>query len=73
MNLIIPINSAGTCNGGIPPKKIQINFDKVLNKSLPSGITLSGHFSLKRLQWSSMDTTNIEIHNFKVNWKVPPS
>ena len=73
VNLIIPINSAGTCNGGIPPKKIQINFDKVLNKSLPSGITLSGHFSLKRLQWSSMDTTNIEIHNFKVNWKVPPS
>ncbi|VVM20024.1 hypothetical protein BSPWISOXPB_5500 [uncultured Gammaproteobacteria bacterium] len=71
VNLIIPINSAGTCNGGIPPKKIQINFDKVLNKSLPSGITLSGHFSLKRLQWSSMDTTNIEIHNFKVNWKVP--
>jgi hypothetical protein len=44
VNLIIPINSAGTCNGGIPPKKIQINFDKVLNKSLPSGITLSGHF-----------------------------
>jgi hypothetical protein len=23
VNLIIPINSAGTCNGGIPPKKLK--------------------------------------------------
>jgi hypothetical protein len=46
--------------------------DKALNKSLPSGITLKGHFSLKRLQWPHMNTTNLEMHNFEVNWKVPP-
>jgi hypothetical protein len=43
----------------------------LLNNSLPSGITLSGRFSLKRLQWPNMNTTNIEMHNFEINWKVP--
>jgi hypothetical protein len=32
---------------------------------------LSGRFSLKRLQWPNMNTTNIEMHNFEINWKVP--
>jgi hypothetical protein len=50
----------------------NINRNIVLNNSLPSGITLSGRFSLKRLQWPNMNTTNIEIHNFEINWKVPP-
>jgi hypothetical protein len=51
--------------------KLFISFDKALNKNLPSGITLSGNFALTRLQWPDMNTSNIEIHNFKINWKVP--
>ena len=66
----IAINNAATCLGDVH-NKLFISFDKVLNNSLPSGITLSGRFSLKRLQWPNMNTTNIEMHNFEINWKVP--
>ena len=68
------INSAATCSKRYeePYNGLDISFDKALNKSLPSGITLKGHFSLKRLQWPHMNTTNLEMHNFEVNWKVPP-
>jgi hypothetical protein len=65
------INSAATCRYE-PDDKLNISFDKALNKNLPNNITLGGHFSLKRLQWPDMNTTNIEMHNFEVNWKVPP-
>ena len=65
------INSAATCRYE-PDDKLNISFDKALNKNLPNNITLGGHFSLKRLQWPHMNTTNIEMHNFEVNWKVPP-
>jgi hypothetical protein len=59
-----------TCYGDVH-NKLFISFDKALNKNLPSGITLSGNFALTRLQWPDMNTSNIEIHNFKINWKVP--
>ncbi len=65
------INSAATCYYE-PDDKLNISFDKALNKNLPSNITLGGHFSLKRLQWPDMNTTNIEMHNFEINWKAPP-
>ena len=66
----IAINNAATCYGDVH-NKLFISFDKALNKNLPSGITLSGNFALTRLQWPDMNTSNIEIHNFKINWKVP--
>jgi hypothetical protein len=40
-----------------PYNGLDISFDKALNKKLPGGITLKGHFSLKRLQWPHMNTT----------------
>jgi hypothetical protein len=46
----IAINNAATCYGDVH-NKLFISFDKVLNNSLPSGITLSGRFSLELVQY----------------------
>jgi hypothetical protein len=42
------INSAATCSKRYeePYNGLDISFDKALNKKLPGGITLKGHFSL---------------------------
>jgi hypothetical protein len=63
------INSAATCYYE-PDDKLNISFDKALNKNLPSNITLGGHFSLKRLQWPDMNTTNIVLMIIHIYAKV---
>jgi hypothetical protein len=67
----VQINSAMTCEYAVA-NKLNISFDATLNTNIPVGTRLTGQFSLKRLQWPNMNTTNTEIHNFEVNWKVPP-